>query len=101
MQCSADGAAREQAMVRSTHYATTHHLLLDLCLHKLLACQKLWQAKKCEHPMHPHEETIQYIPLHAAGATPKITSSLLLQRPLEPLGALDGPDDDRARAVYT
>ena len=21
--------------------------------------------------MHPHEETIQYIPLHAAGATPK------------------------------
>ena len=82
-------------MVPSAHYATSHHLLLDYAAQVAAACQKSSVTKKL------YTRTKRFNTLTRRRRDPKTTSSLLLQRPLEPLGALDGADDDRARAVNT
>ena len=100
-KCSVYLAARAEAMV----FQRTTRRIIICCLTAMplqVASRANFnksarsQAKKW---VYPHEEAINT--LHAAGATPKTTSSLLLQRPFQPLGALDGADDDRAGPVNT
>ena len=82
--------------------ASTHQLLLGCyACTSCYPCQKLLQGQKVVHMSRCTRTKRLLNTLTRRRRDPKTTSSLLLQRSFQPLGALDGPDDDRARAVNT